>query len=140
MELNLVEKVIALEGVELMSGLGPDQMANIAAIATEAHYPPGRPILEETKPLDALYIIVEGSVELTRDGSPVDTAGANSVLGAWALFHDKDPMRIGAKAREDTHVLRIGREEFYELLSDNSDITAAILSTMIQRMERLVEG
>jgi CRP-like cAMP-binding protein len=108
MELNLVEKVIALEGVELMSGLEPDLMANIAAIATEVHFLPGRPILEETKPLDALYIIVDGSVELTRDGVPVDTAGVNAVLGAWALFHDKDPVRIGATAREDTRVLSIG--------------------------------
>lgn len=140
MELNLVEKVIALEGVELLNGLGPDQMANIAAIATEVHYLPDRPILEETKPLDALYVIVDGSVELTRDGVPLDTAGVNAVLGAWGLFHDKDPVRIGAKTREDTRVLRIGREEFYELLSDNSDITAAMFSTLIQRMERLVEA
>jgi hypothetical protein len=35
MELNLVEKVIALEGFELLIGLGPDQMAKVAAIATE---------------------------------------------------------------------------------------------------------
>ncbi len=140
MELNLVEKVIALEGVELMNGLGPDQIANIAAIATEVHYLPGRSILEETKPLDALYIIVDGSVELTRDGVPLDTVGTNAVLGAWALFHDKDPVRIGATAREDTRALRIGREEFYELLSDNADITAAILSALIQRMERLVQA
>ena len=39
-ELSLVEKVIALEGVDLLAGLTPEQLANIATIATEAEFPP----------------------------------------------------------------------------------------------------
>jgi CRP-like cAMP-binding protein len=138
-ELNLVEKVIALEGVELMGSLGPDQMASIAMIATEVQYPPGRVILEEAKPVDALYVVVDGSVELTRGGEPLDTAGPNTVLGVWALLDEHDQTVFAATAREDTRLLRIGREEFYDLLADNSDITAGILSTLAKRFRRLVE-
>ena len=32
-ELNIVERVIALEGVELLHNLGPEQLARIGAIA-----------------------------------------------------------------------------------------------------------
>jgi len=32
-ELNIVEKVIALEGVELLRGLSPEQLARIGTIA-----------------------------------------------------------------------------------------------------------
>jgi CRP-like cAMP-binding protein len=65
-------------------------------------------------------------------------AHQNDVLGAWALF-DEDPMLITAKALEDTRLLRISRDDFYDLLSDNVEITASIVSTLVKRFRKLVE-
>jgi CRP-like cAMP-binding protein len=84
-ELNIVEKVIALEGVELLGTLSPEHLATIAAVATEVQVAPGGVILEAAKPVDALYVVLDGSVELSRDGSVLDAAGQNAVLGAWAV-------------------------------------------------------
>ncbi len=60
-ELNLVEKVIALEGVDLLSGLTPEQVASVAMVATEVHFPSNRTVLDENGPVDALYVVVDGS-------------------------------------------------------------------------------
>ena len=87
-------------------------------------------ILEPSKPADALYVIVDGSVELSRNGQVLTVARQNEVLGAWALFDESDPMPVSAKTTEDTRLLRIGRDDFYDLLSDNSEITSAIFSTL----------
>jgi CRP-like cAMP-binding protein len=138
-ELNIVEKVIALEGVELMGNLTPEQLARIAAVAQEVKFPPGRVILEAGKPLDALYVIVDGAVELLRGGEVIHTARQNDVLGAWALFEEDDPLPVTARTLEDTRLLRIGRDDFYDLLSDNSEITSAIFSTLVKRFRKLVE-
>lgn len=138
-ELNIVEKVISLEGVELLSSLTPEQLARIASIAQEVRIPPAKIILEAGKPLDALYVIVEGAVELSRDGSLLTTARENEVLGAWALFEEEDPLPVTARTQEDTRLLRISREDFYDLLADNSEITSAIFSTLVKRFRRLVE-
>ena len=78
-DLNIVERVIALEGVELLQNLGPEQLARIGAIAHEVKVPPGKTILEAGKPIDALYIIVDGAVELSRDGEALTTARQNEV-------------------------------------------------------------
>lgn len=137
-ELNLVEKVIALEAVELLQNLTPEQLSRLAAIAREATYPPARTMLEAGKPLDALYVIVDGAVELLRNGEPLHVARQNEVLGAWALF-DQEAMPVEARTVEDTRVLRILREDFYDLLSDNVEITAAIFSTLVRRFRKLVE-
>ncbi len=137
-ELNIVEKVIALEAVELLKNLSPEQLSRIATIAREVKHPPGKVILDPTQPLDALYVIVDGAVELSRNGEALHTAGQNEVLGAWALF-DEDPMPVSAKTLEDTRLLRIGRDDFYDLLSDNVEITAAIFSTLVKRFRKLVE-
>ena len=137
-ELNIVEKVIALEAVELLKNLSPEQLSRIATIAREVKHPPGKTILDPKQPLDALYVIVDGSVELSRNGEVLHTAAQNDVLGAWALF-DEDPMPVSAKTVEDTRLLRIGRDDFYDLLSDNVEITAAIFSTLVKRFRKLVE-
>src|ERR1043165_4200617 len=138
-ELNIVEKVIALEGVELLRNLSPEQLARIGTIAREVKYPPQTEILEPTKSGEALYVIVDGAVELSRDGEVLTTARQSEVLGAWALFDEDDPMPVTAKTVEDTRLLRIGRDDFYDLLSDNSEITSAIFSTLVKRFRKLVE-
>jgi CRP-like cAMP-binding protein len=138
-ELNIVEKVIALEGVELLRNLGPEQLARIGSIAREERISPGKVVLEASKPLDALYVIIDGAVELSRNDEVLHTAHQNEVLGAWALFDERDPMPVTARAVEDTRLLRIGRDDFYDLLSDNSEITSAIFSTLVQRFRKLVE-
>ena len=137
-ELNIVEKVIALEAVELLKNLSPEQLSRIATIAQEVKHAPGKTILEPHQPLDALYVIVDGSIDLSQHGEVLHTARQNEVLGAWALFDD-DPMPVTATAVEDTRLLRIGRDDFYDLLSDNVEITAAVFSTLVKRFRKLVE-
>ena len=136
-ELNIVEKVIALEGVDLLSNLNPDQLARIASIAAEVHFPPGKVILGPSHPLDALFVVLEGAVELGRNGTAIHTARQGDVLGAWALFDD-EPLPVTARTAEDTRLLRIGRDDFYDLLSDNTEITAAVFSTLAKRFRKLV--
>jgi CRP-like cAMP-binding protein len=138
-ELNIVEKVIALEGVELLQNLSPEQLARIGAIAREMKVPPRKVILDAAQPVDALYVIVEGAVELSRGGEAVTVARQGEVLGAWALFDENDPMPVRAESLEDTRLLRIGREDFYDLLADNSEITSAMFSTLVRRFRKLVE-
>jgi CRP-like cAMP-binding protein len=137
-ELNIVEKVIALEAVDLLRNLNPDQLARIASIAREVKYLPGKIVLEPAQPLDALYVIVDGAVELSRNSEPLHVARQNEVLGAWALF-DPDPMPVLARTVEDTRLLRIARDDFFDLLADNMEIAASIMSMLVKRFRRLVE-
>ncbi|MBM3727921.1 MAG: cyclic nucleotide-binding domain-containing protein [Acidobacteria bacterium] len=136
-ELNIVEKVIALEAVDLLKNLTPDQLSRVASIAREVKFAPGRAVFEANQRLDALYVILDGAVELHSGDEVMHRAGQNEVLGAWALF-DQEPMPVGARTVEDTRLLRIVRDDFYDLLSDNSEITAAIFSTLVRRFRALV--
>jgi CRP-like cAMP-binding protein len=138
-ELNIVEKVIALEGVDLLKNLSPDQLSRIASIAGEVHFQPGATILDPSKPLDSLYVILDGTVELSSREGAVTRAGQNDVLGAWALF-DPDPLPVTAKAIDDVKLLRIGRDDFYDLLSDNMEITASIFTILVRRFRQVLEG
>ena len=138
-ELNIVEKVIALEAVELLRNLTPEQLSRVASIAKEVVYPPGKVIFEAGKDIDALYVVMDGSVSISRNGDELLRARQNEVIGAWALFDD-EPMKVTAVAAEDARLLRINRNDFYDLLSDNIEIAAEIFSTLVKRFRKLVEG
>jgi CRP/FNR family cyclic AMP-dependent transcriptional regulator len=138
MELNIVEKVIALEAVDLLQSLKPEQLARVAAIANEVLLGEGKMVLDPSQPGGALMIVIDGSVELSRHGEVLMVARQNDVLGAWALFDD-EPLPIEAKTLEETRLLKIPREDFYDLLADNSEITQAIFSTLVKRFRKLVE-
>jgi CRP-like cAMP-binding protein len=138
-ELNIVEKVLALEAVELLRNLSPEQLARLGTIAREVKFAPGKAVVDPQKPVEALYVIIDGAVELSRDGEVLHTAGPNDVLGTWALF-DEEPISVVATTKEDTRMLRIGREDFYDLLADNSEITSAIFAALVKRFRKLVES
>jgi CRP-like cAMP-binding protein len=137
-ELNIIEKVIALEAVDLLKNLSAEQLSRIASIAKEIRYPPGKLMLGPDTTIDALLVILEGAVSISRDGIELHVAHQHEVLGAWALF-DPEPMSVTAKTIEDTRVLSISRDDFYDLLSDNTEITASIFAMLVKRFRQLVE-
>ena len=132
--LNLVEKVIALEGVELFEGMSPHQLARIAAIAREVRFAPGDFLLDRAQHRNGLHVIVDGAAELRHGSEPVSKVGGGHVLGMWSIFEDTDPMHITARALDDTRVLQINEEDFFELLSDESDMTSAMFSSLVKRL------
>jgi len=137
-ELNIVEKVLALEAVELLNKLTPDQLARIATIAKEIRFAPGKTIVEPDKPLEALYVVLDGAVEMKRGVEILTVAKQNDVIGTWALF-DPEPLPVGAATIEDTRLLRIGRDDFYDLLSDNTEIMASVFTALVRRFRQLVQ-
>jgi CRP-like cAMP-binding protein len=137
-ELNIIEKVIALEAVDLLKNLSAEQLSRVASIAKEVKHPPGKVVLAADSNPDALFVVLEGAVSIARESTELHVARENEVLGAWALF-DPEPMAVTAKTVEDTRLLRIGRDDFYDLLADNSEITASIFAMLVKRFRQLVE-
>lgn len=137
-ELNLIEKVIALEAVDLLRNLTPDQLARVATIARELSVAPGDAVIDG-KQQESLYVVLDGGVDILRGNDLLHTATQNEVIGAWSLF-DPEPMSLTARTgKAGARLLRIQRDDFYDLLSDNMEITASIFATLVKRFRKLVE-
>lgn len=137
-ELNLIEKVIALEAVDLLRNLTPDQLARVATIARELSVAPGDAVIDG-KQQESLYVVLDGDVDILRGNDTLHTATQNEVIGAWSLF-DPEPMSLTARTgKTGARLLRIQRDDFYDLLSDNMEITASIFATLVKRFRKLVE-
>ncbi|MFC1538614.1 Crp/Fnr family transcriptional regulator [Candidatus Latescibacterota bacterium] len=136
--LTVIEKVIFLQNVDVFLEVPTEQLAFLAAIAEEVVYLKGDNIYKADDPSDAMYLVLEGKVKLHRDGEEITLAGEKEVFGTWALF-DEDLRIVTATALEDSKLLCLYREDFYDLLADNVDITQGIFKTFVKRMRKLID-
>jgi ATP:ADP antiporter, AAA family len=136
-DMNLLEKVFLLQQVDLLHGARSAHLALLASIADEVEVSPGTVLLRQGEPTDALYIVIAGAIELKGVGEQVLVARNGTPFGTWALI-DEAPSLVSARALEPSHLLRITRHDFYDLLADHHEIAQGLLQGLARRVRTLV--
>jgi len=135
---TIIEKVMILQKVDFFIRCSTHELAEIAAIAEELDYEPNQTIFREGDPNDALFVILSGSVRMIKDDEPVATLGENQAFGVWSLF-DEEPRIATAVAGQQSKLLRLDREDFFELLAEQFDITQKIFQSIVGRLKTLIK-
>ena len=135
--LSTIERVLALQKNEIFAEISAEGLAYLAAIAEEVEFNAKDQLFTEGAVPEACFLILAGNVELSRKGTVELKVGAGEDLGVWALF-DGQPHAFAAQATENTHALKINREEFYDLLADHTDIIQVLFGTLVKRVRRLL--
>ena len=136
--MTIIEKVLALQDVELFRHVSTEALALLAAIAHEESYSKGEELFRENDSADAFHLILSGHIRLHRGGRDVTSAGPGDVLGTWALL-DVESRVATATVTEPIHVLRIDRAEFFDLIADNLEITRGVFRALVARVRKLIE-
>jgi len=135
--LSTIERVLALQKNDIFAEISTDGLAYLASIGEEVEFNADDRLFAEGAVPEACFLILGGNVELSR-GEAVELAvGAGEDLGVWALF-DGEPHAFSARATENTHALKINREDFYDLLADHTDIIQTLFRTLVRRVRRLL--
>ena len=135
--LTVIEKVMALQNVDVFSEVSTEQLSHLAMIAAEVTFSEGDVIFRESDPSDSMFLVLDGAVRLHRGELEVTVAHENDVFGTWALFDD-EPRVVTATTVEPATVLRIEKDDFIDLLADHVQITQGVLKGMVQRLRSLV--
>ncbi len=135
--LTVFEKVIFLQRVDVFSDVPTEDLAYLGAIAEEVAYDKDEVIYSKDDRADSLYIVLNGQVELHVDKDTVAVSKENDVFGTWALF-DEEPRVTSATPKEDVKLLRIDKDDFYDLLSDHGQITQAVFQTIVKKLRGLI--
>ena len=136
--LTVIEKVLFLQNIDVFQEVPSEHIGYLAAITEEVDYQKDEVIYKANDYSDSMYLVLEGKVRLHIDQRDITFAEAKEAFGTWALFDDS-PRVVTATTLEDTHLLRIDKDEFVDLLADNVQMTQAILKTMVRRMRNLVD-
>ena len=135
--LTTIEKVIALQDVDIFSQVSTEELGYLAAIAVEETHLQGAVIYQARDPADSMYQVIEGRVRLHRGDQDINVAGAGEPFGTMALFDDE--VRVtAATVLDEARVLRVGKEDFIDLLADNVEITQGVLKALVGRVRGLI--
>lgn len=137
--LTVVERVLLLQTINLFSDVNTEQLSFLAAIAEEITVGPGRVIYRENDAPDGLYVVVSGTLMMRRGGADIDRIGPGGSFGVWALF-DGAPRLTSAETIDQSRLLFISRDDFYEALSDHVDIVEGLFKHLVQRLRKLVSA
>lgn len=126
-----------LRQLPLFAGLTDARLNWLLERATLERMERGRVLIEEGSPPDALYVIVEGAVDIVKRavGQDVHLAvrGRGEMLGELSLIGN-EPRSATVRARDEGRVLKISRELFEALLCDNAGTAMVILQTIMKRL------
>jgi len=131
--ITTVEKVLFLKSIDLFRGLPGEELATIAEIAEEQPFAAGDPVFAEGEPGDALYLLVEGAVKVHRGGEQLAQLGAREVFGEMAVL-DSQPRSASVTVLEDAVLLKIGRDDFRDILQERPEIGMGIIQVLSRRL------
>ncbi|WP_409341889.1 HEAT repeat domain-containing protein [Paenibacillus sp. MBLB4367] len=143
--LSMLDKVIFLKQVTLFSHLSVDELGLIAGIAQEETYPDQTVLLQQGEPNPTMYIIVEGTVELSAASSANGWEGTIGVLGQKEAFGDttaldRSPSAVTAQAIfDEVRVLALKGEGLSRLVRLYPEIGIGLLHASGARV-RLLES
>lgn len=127
-----------LTPVPLFAGLDDDELDAVAHAATQLDYKAGKVLMREGEVAHEMFVLVEGVLEVTRDGEHVADIPTGGFAGEMALLtHMHRNSTVIAKT--DVSVLHIDGREFATVLDRVPKIASKLLPVMAERMSSNVE-
>jgi CRP-like cAMP-binding protein len=133
MALTASKRAHLLAGVGLFAEAGPKGRAAIAKQAEEVDFPKGHVVARQGEIEIGFFLIVSGSVTVTRDGKTVARLGPGDFFGELSLL-DRQPRMASVTTDEPTRCLALPSWEFQHLLETDSALAVAILKEAARRL------
>src|SRR5690606_14625102 len=114
--------------VDFLRDLPLSRAKSLLQVAHRLALPAGERIVVQGTRGDSFYIIVNGTVEIVKDGLPIKRYRAGDYFGEIAILLDQ-PRNADAVAKTDVDLVAIDRNDFLALLRG---------SEMLVRLERMV--
>jgi MFS family permease len=118
------QALIAMTAVELLRPLSPTTLEKLAARSVVPTVPRGEVIVRQGDPADRFYVIVNGDVEVSVDGTPVRVSSAGECFGETGLMR-RLPRNATVRALTDVRVVAIEGQAFVDAVTGNSDAFSA---------------
>lgn len=138
-DLASFDTMLLLRQVPLFSGLAPEDLQRVAAVARESIFESGATLLEEGASGDEMLVILSGQVVVTRrmdDGGErtIRTYGTGDHIGELALLRDRPR---AATVRADGGAVRtliLDGEALRAILLERPEAAMAMLATLAERI------
>ena len=130
---STLEKTIFMKGVDLFRDIPGEEVSHVAQIAEEIEYDSEQTIFEEGDVGDSMFIIIDGAVRIHKGGKELAVLSKGKFVGEMALL-DQEPRSASVTSTEETTLLEINGEDFYDLMASRMEIMQGIVKILTQRL------
>lgn len=133
------ETLQALRTVPLFQELDEKTLGRLERMSRERIYESSDEILHQGDEGAGVYVIIDGRVEVVRDGRKLADMGAGSFFGEMALL-DNYRRSATVRAVEPTKCVVIPRSDFLAELHGNADLAMELLTVLSRRVRDLEDA
>jgi len=131
----LNDEVQLLKKVPYFCRVDPCKLKLLAFTSDRVLYEPGQDIFSQGDSSDAAYVILCGKVDMISGSANSETkigeAGCNSIIGEMCLLSNCS-QAVTARAVTEVDVLRITKDAFFKVISDNPRMSMEISRTLAE--------
>lgn len=85
---------------------------------------------------DAMFVLLEGSVEIHVGDKVVETATRGAIIGEMALI-DPAPRNATVVARENSRLVKVDQRRFHFLIQQNPFFATHVMKELVERIRAM---
>lgn len=133
-----MDDIAFLKSTDLLAGVSEAGLREIRASMEETRIPAGAAIFHQGDAGDAVYVVLQGTLRLERDGLTLVTRGRGFWVGEFALV-DNQPRSMSAVAESDLTLLKWARDAFLSVLSHRSEVAFGVVKVLTGKLRDDIE-
>ena len=138
-QMSLEEDALLLAKVELFANVAPRRLKLLALASSRVLFASGQDLCVEGDEGYEAFILVSGEADVKiKTPSGVATVARlkrNDIVGEMAILRDM-PRTATVTAISDVSTLRIGKQDFLNLLKEFPEVTVEVMRSLAERLAR----
>jgi CRP-like cAMP-binding protein len=133
--LSSLDRALALRGAPLFASLSAEALLPVARLCTELRLSADEVLFKAGEMGDAMYVVVEGGVNVLREHGVIARLGRGECVGEMAAL-DWEPRSATVMADGPALLIRLGRNELMDLLRDHPELVRNLAMVLAGRIRR----
>lgn len=134
----LITRITFLQRISLFNAVPAFSLLAIAEACQEYNFAPEQPIFRQGDPGDSICMLLEGHVDVVRDGSVINRLGPGDICGEVAVL-GQAVRTAGVIATDPVKTLMLGADRFRRIVRENGDIGLAVIQVLSERLRVATE-
>jgi len=113
----------------------PNLFLNLFRDKEATSFAPGQYVFKAGDQGEAMYIVVEGEVEILDGSVLLETSGQGSIVGELALIDD-EPRSATAIAKTDCKLVAVDRRRFQYMVQETPLFALSVMKVLADRLRK----
>ncbi len=136
--LSTMDRILFLRQVPIFSDLAPEDLAQIAEIATERLFLPGEYLCREGEMGEELFVVVEGQVRVAKGSNgtlrTLRVLQTGEQIGELAILREQPRSASVIAEGGNVRALVLAGDALQAILRDRPEVAMAMLASLAQRL------